>query len=206
MARDDSDMHERRLSLKSIKEALSGEATHESAGQLLNQFKQFVNASQLPPGKPITDACEFTRVFAWDLLRKCDAKVTAYQRNRRGLAEQNIAIEVVGVGIFMPCTLSIMKQWHRPLTAVKTVERVLHWISSVDVSLLCDTSFHVETDPNLPATLKSMPLLSEQINVLDFAAKGSLEDTTMWTAMQKIIRNGQYGSDDQPNYCEHHQK
>ncbi|KAF4030496.1 hypothetical protein GN244_ATG17707 [Phytophthora infestans] len=69
MARDDSDMHERRLSLNSIKEALSGEATYESAGQLLNQFKQFVfdrrpkppiahNASQLPPGKPITDACD----------------------------------------------------------------------------------------------------------------------------------------------------
>ncbi|KAF4038782.1 hypothetical protein GN244_ATG09118 [Phytophthora infestans] len=89
MTRDDSDMHERRLSLNSIKEALSGEATYESAGQLLNQFKQSVfdrrpkppiahSASQLPPGKPITNVCEFTRVFAWDLLRKCDAKVTAY--------------------------------------------------------------------------------------------------------------------------------
>ncbi|KAF1785877.1 hypothetical protein GQ600_16977 [Phytophthora cactorum] len=53
-------------------ETLSGEATYESASDLLGQFKQVLpdrrpkqqiayKVAQLPPGKPITDASKFTR-------------------------------------------------------------------------------------------------------------------------------------------------
>ncbi|KAG6949288.1 hypothetical protein JG688_00014683, partial [Phytophthora aleatoria] len=84
-------------------ETLSGEATYESASDLLGQFKQVLpdrrpkqqiayKVAQLPPGKPITDASKFTRVFARELLRKCDAKMIAFQRTPRGLAGRDIAV------------------------------------------------------------------------------------------------------------------
>lgn len=181
MAREDSDMHDLQLSLASVLDVINGEPTYASSAAMLKHFKLFAfdkkpkapvahMMSKLAVSKPLTRPDELTRVFPLDLLRKCDLKVTMLQRKHSGLAERDIAIEIVGVGVFVTATLAIMKRWYRALNAVKQLDKALTWLSTIDFSLQPGPAFRVHEDPELPSKLKNLPVMSEKVRLTPIAS------------------------------------
>ncbi|GMF56100.1 unnamed protein product [Phytophthora fragariaefolia] len=98
MVQDDLDMHDRQMSLLSVRELLDGEPTYTSSHEKLLQFKQFMFSSRpkapiaheiakLPPTKPLIQLEEVVRVFPMELINKCMAKVTAYQSKKGSVGD-----------------------------------------------------------------------------------------------------------------------
>lgn len=67
-----------------------------------------------------------------DLIKKCSAKISAYQRTHRGVPEVDLALEVIGVGVFANSTIRLMQKWHRATGAVKPIRKALTWMDNID--------------------------------------------------------------------------
>ncbi|ETO63378.1 hypothetical protein F444_18879 [Phytophthora nicotianae P1976] len=91
MVQEDLDMHERQMSLLTVYELLDGEPVYKSTHEKLLQFKEFLLASKpkppiahemskLPPTKPLMRPEMVVRIFPMQLINKCTAKVTVYQK------------------------------------------------------------------------------------------------------------------------------
>jgi hypothetical protein len=110
-------MHERKMSLLTVYELLEGEPLYKSTHMKLLQFREFVFASKPKPPivheikkLPMTE--EVVRIFPMQLITKCTSKVTAYQAKKPGTLEMQLALEIVGVGVFANSTIAIMRKWH----------------------------------------------------------------------------------------------
>lgn len=171
MAKEDSEMLEKKLSIASVAECSQGEPTYLSAADIIAQFNFFVLQKTKAPiayeitklTKAMTAPADIVRVFTLDLLRKCATKVTALQEKKTGLAERDVAIEIVGVGVYATSTLGIMRKWHRARNAIANVDKALNWIDSIDFTLGTIT-FITSQDPELPDKLKALPILSEHVS------------------------------------------
>ncbi|KAF1794659.1 hypothetical protein GQ600_6476 [Phytophthora cactorum] len=109
-------MHDKRLSMSTFQECIGGEPAYLSAAHAIAQFKLFVLDSILPA----------------DLLRKCSANVTAPQAKRTGIMEKDVAIEIVGLGVYMTSTLRVMKKRHQARKTVSAVNMAVVWIGTID--------------------------------------------------------------------------
>ncbi|KAE8952957.1 hypothetical protein PR002_g32526, partial [Phytophthora rubi] len=170
MVQDDLDMHERQMSLLTVYELLDGVPTYKSSHETLLQFKQFMFASKpkppiaheiakLPPTKPLMRPEEVVRIFPMELINKCTAKVTAYQAKKQGTLEMQLALEIVGVGVFANSTVALMRKWHTAAKTVKKIKRALTWIAQLDFTRYGNSSFYIEEDPAIPTLLESLPIL-----------------------------------------------
>jgi hypothetical protein len=119
--------------------------------------------TKLPATKTLLRPEEIVRIFPMDLITKCMATVSAYQRKHRGVRELDIALEIVGVGIFANSTVALMKKWHTAFKILKKVERALDWTKQLQFSRIPNTSFLIEENQVLPANLKASPLLSNKV-------------------------------------------
>ncbi|KAJ8556614.1 hypothetical protein ON010_g9351 [Phytophthora cinnamomi] len=115
---------------------------------------------------------EIVRVFPLDLIKKCVAKVSAYQRKHSGVRGLDIALEIIGVG-------RIGENGER-----------LSWIEQLDLSRLVNQRFKVEKDPELPAKTKNIPILPPETEVFDLVAKECLSDEVM-----KMVLTKKFGPD-----------
>ncbi|KAF1792825.1 hypothetical protein GQ600_5082 [Phytophthora cactorum] len=167
MVQEDLKVHENQLSLISVYELLSDTTNFNSCQDKILQFKLFVYAkkpkppityeiAKLPRSKPLMRPEEIVRIFPMELIKRCEAKVTAYQRKHKGVRELDVALEVVGVGVFANTTIKLMKKWHK-------INRAPTWIEQGDLSFHGNTCFSVKADPELPAKLKEIPILTPQI-------------------------------------------
>ncbi|ETN07553.1 hypothetical protein PPTG_13415 [Phytophthora nicotianae INRA-310] len=202
MVQEDMAMHERQRNLATIREILKGAPTYESSHECILQFKAYHfdpkpkppiahRTALLPPTKPVMMPKEIVRVFPMDLLNKYRAKVTAYQRKNPGTPETDIALEILGVGIFENSMLALMRQWHATTKTLKRIQRALTWIQQLDFYRHTNASFNVEKDPDLPNKLKNISILAvEKTEVLELAAKECLSDSVM----QMVLRK-QFGAD-----------
>lgn len=53
--------------------------------------------AKLPATKLLLRPEEIVRIFPMDLIKKCGAKVSAYQRKHNGVRELDIALEIIGL-------------------------------------------------------------------------------------------------------------
>ncbi|KUG01823.1 hypothetical protein AM587_10004481 [Phytophthora nicotianae] len=135
MVQEDMTMHVCNMNLEKVRELLDNHPTFLSSSETLLQFNVFkfltkpkppiaYEISKLPATKPLMREDEIVRVFPLDLIRKCGAKVTAYQRKRRGVRELDVAFEIVGLGVFTNTTIKLMKKngtlplWHIEVLAL----------------------------------------------------------------------------------------
>lgn len=114
------------------------------------------------------------------------AKVTAYQRKHPGVREMEIALEIVGVGVFANSTVALMRKWHNVSKVVKKIKKTLDWIHQIDFTRNGNTCFVVEEDPELPTILEEIPISStEKTEILDLAAKECSSDQVMQMVLMK---------------------
>ncbi|ETP33417.1 hypothetical protein F442_18071 [Phytophthora nicotianae P10297] len=201
MAQEDMTMHECNMNLEKVRELLDNHPTLLSSSETLLQFNVFkfltkpkppivYEISKLPATKPLMREDEIVRVFPLDLIRKCGAKVTAYQRKRRGVRELDVAFEIVGLGVFTNTTIKLMKKWHAATVACKKIGNALTWISKMDFSRHGNSGFYVEADPTLPNKLKKMQILTSQIEVLALVGKELISDEVMHKLLTKLFLPG----------------
>ncbi|GMF26389.1 unnamed protein product [Phytophthora fragariaefolia] len=105
MAKEASEMHNKSLRIASLAQQLAHVPTFTSAAATIQQFKLFVfekkpkppvaiERVKLPPTKHVLQDDDLVRVLPKGILRKCDAKVSALQRSRNGLAERDVVVEI----------------------------------------------------------------------------------------------------------------
>ncbi|ETP05260.1 hypothetical protein F441_18101 [Phytophthora nicotianae CJ01A1] len=201
MVQEEMTMHECNMNLEKVRELLDNHPTSLSSSETLLQFNVFkfltkpkppiaYEISKLPATKPLMREDEIVRVFPLDLIRKCGAKVTAYQRKRRGVRELDVAFEIVGLGVFTNTTIKLMKKWHAATVACKKIGNALTWISKMDFSRHGNSGFYVEADPTLPNKLKKMQILTSQIEVLALVGKELISDEVMHKLLTKLFLPG----------------
>ncbi|GMF59713.1 unnamed protein product [Phytophthora fragariaefolia] len=198
IADDDSILHDKRLSLAIIPDILSHESNDTARAENLMQFKLFVFErkikpliahviAKLPASKPLREPSDISRISARDLLRRSDAKVTSLQKKRNGLAEKDMAVGFPGLGVITTSTLGIMERWHKAVGALKVIDKAQTWVASIDLSMDVPPAYQVDEDAELPAKLNAIPILSEKMDLLDFAAKFHLGGRTMMEVMTKMF-------------------
>ncbi|KAE8976593.1 hypothetical protein PR001_g25372, partial [Phytophthora rubi] len=141
--------------------------------------------TKLPTNKPLMRPEEIVRMFSKDLIKKCMAKMSAYQRKHPGVRELDIALEILGAEVFANSTVALMKKWHRACDVLKQIEKTLKWMKQLEFSRLGNSSFGVEEDPELPEKLKAIGILSTETQVLDLTAKECITDEVIRTVMLK---------------------
>ncbi|KAG3001804.1 hypothetical protein PC123_g20587 [Phytophthora cactorum] len=104
------------------------------------------------------------------------AKVTAYQRKRPGVCDLDIAVEIVGLGVFANSPVTLMKKWHQAHEVLLQVQKTLAWIKQLYFSRHGNAGFAIEEDKNLPEVLRNIPILSTKALVLELAAKECLSE------------------------------
>ncbi|ETM35026.1 hypothetical protein L914_18012, partial [Phytophthora nicotianae] len=77
----------------------------------------------IPPGKLLLAPKMLFRVLPIEILSRCQAKVTALQKKRKGLSKVNTAVEIHGVGVFAATTLSLMRNWHKAMESLRLVDK-----------------------------------------------------------------------------------
>ncbi|ETN01794.1 hypothetical protein PPTG_16885 [Phytophthora nicotianae INRA-310] len=180
-----------------------GEPTYKESAAILSRFKLFEfskkprapvahNKLSLPPAKNITPVRSITRIFPKDLIERCNAKVSTLQKKHRdssdqNLAEQDIAVELIGIGTYATETLGVMKKWHRAMKSIQYVDKVISWIETIDFTLPMPQAFRAESDPDMIPKLKTIPLLSVQAEALELVGKSPLGDGTVNTLMLKLF-------------------
>ncbi|KAI9995002.1 hypothetical protein PInf_011887 [Phytophthora infestans] len=198
MAREDSLMYNQDLNLQTAATMLNDAMSFESAGSVLTKFKVFVVSKKtkahvaretikLPPSKQPMHLDELVRVLPKDILRKCDTYMTALQRTRSGLPEQDIAVEVPGIGVFSTATLSVIKSYHRARATILVVERAVKLLGTIDFTHQLGPDFAIDCDAATHLKIRDLRLLSSEMEVLDLAAKGRLSDVTMSTVFNKVF-------------------
>ncbi|ETI34850.1 hypothetical protein F443_18727 [Phytophthora nicotianae P1569] len=133
MATEDSEMFEKELNLSTIAETLDVDADY-STMQILRCFKLYhfekrqkpptaYELCNIPPGKLLLAPKMLFRVLPIEILSRCQAKVTALQKKRKGLSKVNTAVEIHGVGVFAATTLSLMRNWHKAMESLRLVDK-----------------------------------------------------------------------------------
>ncbi|GMF18831.1 unnamed protein product [Phytophthora fragariaefolia] len=117
---------------------------------------------KLPPTKSVLQDDDLVRVLPKEILRKCDAKVSALQHSRKGLAERDVVVEIPGIGVFFTDTLGVMRRYHRAITAVRQVESAEKWVATVTFNIAIEASFRVVEGESLPAELRNLKLQSSE--------------------------------------------
>ncbi|ETP04501.1 hypothetical protein F441_18732 [Phytophthora nicotianae CJ01A1] len=148
MAQEDLDMHERQMSLLTVYELLDGEPVYKSTHEKLLQFKEFLLASK--PKPPI--AHEMSKLPPTKPLMR---------------PEMVLALEIVGVGVFANSTISLMRKWHTAVKFIKKIKRAMTWIERLDFTRHGNSSFYVEEDPAIPVLLENLPILSNNVLVIN---------------------------------------
>ncbi|KAG1710090.1 hypothetical protein DVH05_017097 [Phytophthora capsici] len=211
----DSTLFDLQISLWSVHESLSTNATYSSSAELARRLQVYTfgtkpkplvarQTSKLPAGKTLTDSSLLTRVLSKDILRECDAKVSALQRETSGLSESDVSVEIISLGVFSTTTLRMMKGWHHAITIFGSVDKTLNWISRIDFTQPLSPDYTIEADHEIPSKLKQLQIRSDsvrhlvtvlprnmasktnigaQIHLLDLAARGSLGDECMYAVM-----------------------
>ncbi|GMF26945.1 unnamed protein product [Phytophthora fragariaefolia] len=101
MAKEDSEMYNKGLSIASLAQQLSHEPTFTSAAATIQQFQLLVfekktkppvaiERVKLPPTKPVLQYDDLVRVLPKEILRKCDAKVSVLQRHGRASPRETL--------------------------------------------------------------------------------------------------------------------
>ncbi|ETO99761.1 hypothetical protein F441_22819 [Phytophthora nicotianae CJ01A1] len=200
---DDSNLYAANLSLANVQDAVEGEPTYKESAAILSRFKLFEfskkprapvahNKLSLSPAKNITPVRSITQIFPKDLIERCNAKVSTLQKKHRdssdqNLAEQDIAVELIGIGTYATETLGVMKKWHRAMKSIQYVEKAISWIETIDFTLPMPQAFRAESDPDMIPKLKAIPLLSVQAEALELVGKSPLGDGTVNTLMLKLF-------------------
>ncbi|KAF1789098.1 hypothetical protein GQ600_10176 [Phytophthora cactorum] len=133
MVEEDVEMHENQLNLLTVYEILQGNPTFISSHETLPAIpvsKQTKTADcardfKISASKPLMRPEEVVRMFSKDLIKKCMAKVTAYQRKRPGVCDLDIAVEIVGLGVFANSPVTLMKKWHQAHEVLLQVQKTL---------------------------------------------------------------------------------
>ncbi|GMF24034.1 unnamed protein product [Phytophthora fragariaefolia] len=181
MAADDSDMFALNLSLENVQVAVNNQPFYTSSASLLTRFKMFEIAtksrppiahkvSSLSASKQVTRNDAIRRIFRVDLIERCLDKVAALQKKetaagRQNLAEQQAVVEIVGVGIYSTNTIRTMKKWHQAMKSIRLVDKAISWVDTITFTLTMPKGFQVEPNPELASKLKSIPLLTSQVNI-----------------------------------------
>ncbi|GMF21153.1 unnamed protein product [Phytophthora fragariaefolia] len=137
---------------------------------------------KLPPTKPVLQDDDLVRALPKEILRKCDAKVSA---SRKGLAERDVVVEIAGIGVFSTDTLVVMKRYHRAITPVRQVKSAEKWVATVNFTIAIEASFRVVEDQSLPAKLRDLKLQSNEIRRRAFRSTTLKLTTTFyyrWTS------------------------
>jgi hypothetical protein len=174
LVREDIEMHEKQLNLLPVEQIMAGSPTFHSSHEVFLEFKPFVfqkkpkpptayQIGKLPTGKPILTLSEISRMLPKDLIDKCAAKVSAYQKKHPGVQEMDIALDIVGIGVFPNSVVALMKKWHRAVRELREIRTALGWIAQIDFTRNGNPSFFVEEDPALPGKLKDIPILTAQV-------------------------------------------
>ncbi|GMF45303.1 unnamed protein product [Phytophthora fragariaefolia] len=198
LAAEDAEMFDSQLSLAPVAQVVASAPRYIKAATLLFRFKRFVFKKKpkppiarkilsLPVSKPVITASKVVRVFPRELLRRCDAKVVALQMTKSGLAERDVAIEIIGLGVFSTETLTIMKPWHRAMETIKQIDKEIKWAKAIDFGSQVPEEFRTQRADNLPTKIYDLPLLSPKSKILELAAKGWISDATMCMMLNTIF-------------------
>ncbi|KAI9979558.1 hypothetical protein PInf_006031 [Phytophthora infestans] len=99
-----------------------------------------------------------------------------------------LALEIVGVGVFANSTVSLMRKWHTAVKLVKKIKRAITWIDRLDFAQYGNSSFYVEEDTTIPKLLNDLPILSnEYANLVDLASKDTLSAQVMQMILHKLF-------------------
>ncbi|GMF40503.1 unnamed protein product [Phytophthora fragariaefolia] len=104
-----------------------------------------------------------------------------------GLAERDVAIEIIGLGVFSTETLTIMKTWHRAMETIKQIDKIIKWAEAIDFGSQVPEEFRTQRADNLPTKIYDLPLLSPKSEILELAAKGWISDATMCMMLNTIF-------------------
>ncbi|KAI9983727.1 hypothetical protein PInf_007794 [Phytophthora infestans] len=181
MVEEDLEMHERQMSLLTVYELLDGDPIYKLTHEKLLQFKEFLFATK--PKPPI--AHEIAKLPPH---KTTDATRRTYQAKNRGTLEMQLALEIVGVGVFANSTVSLMRKWHTAVKFVKKIKRAITWIDRLDFAQHGNSSFYVEEDTTIPKLLKDLPILSnEYADLVDLASKDTLTAQVMQMILHKLF-------------------
>ncbi|GMF34448.1 unnamed protein product [Phytophthora fragariaefolia] len=189
-ASDDSDLYASHLSLASVNATLSSKTTYDSAVELLSKFRIFEygvkfraptvrKRSNLPPIKPVVKPESIFRIRRPEYIEMCSAKVSALQAKTKGLAEGDVVLDIIGLGVYSTETLNIMKRWYRAMEVIKNLNKGIECIDTIHFTIPVAASFRCSADTDLLFRIKE-PLLCRQRN--------QLSDTTINIVMERLFR------------------
>ncbi|OWZ12660.1 hypothetical protein PHMEG_00014139 [Phytophthora megakarya] len=196
-AEEDSELYSLNISLANVQDVVNNQPTYASAADLLSRFKLIDFAkklkaptahkiSALSAPKVLTVISSITRMLRLEFIERCKVKVSGLQKRQKNangtnLAEKDIAVEIIGVGIYSTEMLGVMKKWHTAMKSIRHVDKAVTWIDTIDFNVDVPEHFQVERDPNILAKLKDIPLFSTQVR------KSTLGDCTINALMLKLF-------------------
>lgn len=127
-----------------------------------------------------------------DILDRCLQKLLGRQKKekaagRDNLGEEQVAVEISGVGAYSVKTLRAMTMWHKAMKRITIIDKAVSWVDTIDVTVSLPSAYQLEYNTDIIAKMKAIPLLSVQAENLDLIGKTALGDNTINTLMLRLF-------------------
>lgn len=174
LARDAVTMHQEQLSFVTVQQILSDEVTYRLAAELLRKF----SIHPIPKGTKTPKAFEASKsyraplglsdivqVLPKTMLTKCHTQILKLQNKTAGLAENQAAVDIPGIGIYTPLLLNLMSRWHKAVAALDQVDAAEEWHKTFDGESVIGLSdyFQMERCTDLVNQLRNLDLSSYEV-------------------------------------------
>ncbi|KAF1782153.1 hypothetical protein GQ600_20363 [Phytophthora cactorum] len=153
MAKADSILHDKQLSLQTISDIVWHDTTYTNCAELLRQFQVFEKKmkppvahiiANLPTTKSIMAPAHISRILSKALLQRANKKVMTLQKKNRALAERDVGVEFPGLVVIGGQSLMSMRRWHQAIDALNRLDRTKKWIAELDFSQFRETHLLVK--------------------------------------------------------------
>ncbi|KAG3102019.1 hypothetical protein PC121_g1328 [Phytophthora cactorum] len=115
------------------------------SGDILSRFKMIDagikitppvarKISSLPAVKPLTSPGSTSQIRRSEYIKMCFSEVAAL-RSKYNCLEQDVALEIIVLGVYSSETLETMTKWHKAIKTIKLVKKAVAWISAIEFAL-----------------------------------------------------------------------
>ncbi|KAG2849261.1 hypothetical protein PC111_g3 [Phytophthora cactorum] len=133
------------LILNILRQLMDTEPTCAPSGDILSRFKMIDagikitppvarKISSLPAVKPLTSPGSTSQIRRSEYIKMCFSEVAAL-RSKYNCLEQDVALEIIVLGVYSSETLETMTKWHKAIKTIKLVKKAVAWISAIEFAL-----------------------------------------------------------------------
>ena len=167
-------MHQEQLSSVTVQQILSDVTTYQLAARVLRKFSIHpipkvtktpnafnASTSQRAPLR----LSNIVQVLPKRMLTKCRTQILKLHNKNAGLAENQAAVEIPGIGIYTSLSLNLMSSWHKAVAVLDQVDAAEEWLKSFEGEPMIGLSdpFQVKRRINSVNQLHNLNLMSYDV-------------------------------------------